>query len=246
MEDKPYIRRPPSYSDSLFFLPSEPLEPLLIPSRQQLQIQEQPLSPNQNEFGSRPIPYTNAEIWYNRCMSFLFHISLISLFETVFFFQFISVSEDSGLQTTLDGYITNILTSCNQWSPNQTIVVNDILSVLINTSQVTDAYETAVQERHAFNYALQVKSWLYVATLVSSTCVLGCIGKCVPLRLAWKRILVDNLIMVTLLGLYEFLFFRTIIYHYQTMSLPELNQFVVGQLQQTCGLLENNSAAPTG
>jgi hypothetical protein len=172
-------------------------------------------------------------------MSFLFHISLISLFETIFFFQFISVSEDTGLQNTLDGYITNILTSCSAWSPNQTILVNDILSVLINTSQVTSAYESAIQERHAYNYALQVKSWLYVATLVSSTFVLGCIGKCVPLRLAWKRILVDNLIMVSLLGLYELLFFKTIIYHYETMSLPELNQFIVNQLQQTCALLEN-------
>jgi hypothetical protein len=236
MEAKPHLRRPPSYSDSLFFLPSEPLEPLLVPSRQQLQIQIQE-QPQQNEFGIRPIPYTNAEIWYNRCMSFLFHISLISLFETVFFFQFISVSEDSGLQTTLDGYITNILTSCSQWSPNQTIVANDILSVLINTTEVTEAYETAVQERRIFNDRLQLQSWMYVATLVSSTGVLGWIGKCVPLRLAWKRILVDNLIMVSLLGLYEFLFFRTIIYHYDTMSLPELNQFIVGQLQQTCGLL---------
>ena len=245
MEAEPRLKRPPSYSDSLFFLPPEPLEPLLVPSRQQLQIQEQHQQ-HQNEFGIRPIPYTNAEIWYNRCMSFLFHISLISLFETIFFFQFISVSEDSGLQKTLDGYITSILTSCSQWSPNQTILVNDILSVFINISEVTAAYETAVLERHTFNYNLQIRSWLYVATLVSSSCVLGCIGKCVPLRLSWKRILVDNLIMVSLLGLYEFLFFRTIIYNYDTMSLPELNQFIVNQLQQTCGLLENNSTALTG
>ena len=238
MEAEPRLKRPPSYSDSLFFLPSEPLEPLLIPSRQQLQIQEQQQSQH-NEFGIRPIPYTNAEIWYNRCMSFLFHISLISLFETIFFFQFISVSEDSGLQKTLDGYITSILTSCIYWSPNQTILVNDILSVLINTTEVTEAYEAAVLERRTFNDRLQLQSWMYVTTLVSSSCVLGCIGKCVPLRLSWKRILVDNLIMVSLLGLYEFLFFRTIIYNYDTMSLPELNQFIVNQLQQTCGLLEN-------
>ena len=238
MEAEPRLRRPPSYSDSLFFLPSEPLDPLILPSQPSLQ-ETQPLSPNQNEFGSRPIAFTNAETWYNRCMNFLFHISLISLFETIFFFQFISVSEDSGLKNTLDGYITNILTSCNQWSPNQTLVVNDILSVLINTTQITASYEVALQSRHAYNYQLQVKSWLYVATLVSSTLVLGCIGKCVPLRLAWKRILLDNLIMVSLLGLYEFLFFRTIIYNYETMSLPELNQFIVNQLQQTCNLLQN-------
>ena len=228
----PHLRRPPSYSDSLFFLPSEPLEPLILPQQPSIQ-------PQHNEFGSRPIAFTNAETWYNRCMSFLFHISLISLFETIFFFQFISVSEDTGLKNTLDGYITNILTSCSAWPPNQTLIINDILSVLINTTQVTSAYESAIQERHTYNNHLQVQSWLYVATLVSSTLVIGFIGKCVPLRLAWKRILLDNLIMVSLLGLYEFLFFRTIIYNYDTMSLPELNQFIVGQLQQTCNLLQN-------
>jgi len=229
-----HLRRPPSYSDSLFFLPSEPLEPLIL--NQPLSLQ-QPIQ--QNEFGARSIPFSNAETWYNRAMSFLFHISLISLFETVFFFQFISVSEDSGLQKTLDGYIANILTSCTHWSPNQTVLVNDVLSLLINTTQVTTSYQSALQSRHAYNYYLQVQSWMYVATLVSSTCVLGFIGKCVPLRLAWKRILLDNLIMVSLLGLYEFLFFKTIIYNYETMSLPELNEFIVGQLQQTCHLLEN-------
>jgi len=169
-------------------------------------------------------------------MSFLFHISLISLFETIFFFQFISVSEDTGIQKTLDGYITNILNSCTTWSSNQTLFVNDVLSLLINISEVTEAYESAVLERHAFNRGLQVQSWMYVATLVSSTLVIGWIGKCAPLRLAWKRILVDNLIMVSLLGAYEFLFFRTIIYNYESMTLPELNQFIVNQLQQTCGI----------
>ena len=233
MEAKPHLKRPPSYSDSLLFLPLEPFEPLVPFELKPVSLQ----SPQQNEFGSRPIAFTNAETWYNRCMSFLFHISLISLFETIFFFQFISVSEDSGLKNTLDGYITNILNSCSAWTPNQTAVANDILSVLINTSQITASYESAMQGRQTYNHALQVKSWLYVATLVSSTIVLGCIGKCVPLRLAWKRILIDNLIMVSLLGVYEFLFFKTVIYNYESITLPELNEFIVNQLQQTCGLL---------
>jgi len=44
---------------------------------------------------------------------------------------------------------------------------------------------------------------------------------------------------VTLLGIYEYIFFRTIIYNYNNLSLPELNEFIVGQLQQQCGLLKN-------
>jgi hypothetical protein len=46
--------------------------------------------------------------------------------------------------------------------------------------------------------------------------------------------------MVTLLGLYELTFFKTIIYRYENMSLPELDGFVVGQLQSQCGLLPSS------
>jgi hypothetical protein len=181
--------------------------------------------------------FTPAETWYNRLIGFAFHITLISLFETVFFFQFISRSEDTGLQKTVEGYIGGILNECNGWSSNTTIVIEDLLSLLINTTQVTQASSQAFTARNHSNNALQVQAWLYVATLAGSLIVAMLLGHQASLRLAWKRILLENAIMVTLLGLYEFAFFKTIIYNYQNLSLPELNEFIVAQLQQTCGLL---------
>ena len=239
MDDRPHIRRPPSYSDSLFFLPDRPLQPI-----RHIELQESLLSPKTDidEFTLTVQPsrtFTPAETWYNRLIGFAFHITLISVFETVFFFQFISKSEDTGLQKTVGGYINGILTQCNGWSSNTTQVVEDLLVLLINTSQVGEAYHEALTSRQDSNYALQVQAWLYVATLTCSLIIVGLLGRQASLRLAWKRILLENAIMVTLLGLYEFAFFKTIIYNYQNMSLPELNEFIVTQLQQTCGLLEN-------
>jgi hypothetical protein len=178
-----------------------------------------------------------AETWYNRLLGFAFHITLISIFETVFFFEFISKSEDTGLQKALKGYINGILTTCNTWSPNTTLFVNDVLSELINTTTIYQQDQQAVIKRRSENDALQLQAWLYVTGLASITVVTGVLGHQASLRLAWKRILIDNALMVTLLGIYEFLFFKTIIYNYQNLSLPELNQYVVNQLQQTCGLL---------
>jgi hypothetical protein len=180
-----------------------------------------------------------AETWYNRLLGFAFHITLISIFETVFFFEFISKSEDTGLQKTLEGYIKGILTTCNTWSPNVTLFVNEVLSDLINTTVVQQQDQQAVLTRHSENGALQVQAWLYVGGLASITVVTGVLGHQASLRLAWKRILIDNALMVTLLGIYEFLFFKTIIYNYQNLSLPELNEYVINQLQQTCGLLSH-------
>jgi hypothetical protein len=91
MDLKPHIRRPPSYSDSLLYLPEQPLAPL-VPYRS-LQLQEPLLSPKTDidEFTvPRPLTpsrtFTVAETWYNRLLGFAFHITLISIFETVFFF----------------------------------------------------------------------------------------------------------------------------------------------------------------
>jgi len=244
MDAKSHIRRPPSYSDSLLYLPELSLAPL-VPYRP-LHIQEPPLSPrtNADEFSQSPNPirtFTVAETWYNRLLGFAFHITLISIFETVFFFEFISKSEDTGLQKMLDGYIKGILTTCNTWSPNTTLFVNDVLSDLINTTVVQQQDQQAVLKRNSENGALQVQAWLYVGGAASITVVTAVLGHQASLRLAWKRILIDNVLMVTLLGIYEFLFFKTIIYNYQNLSLPELNEYVVNQLQQTCGLLSAKS-----
>jgi hypothetical protein len=170
-------------------------------------------------------------------MGFGLHITLISLFETVFFFQYISKSEDTGIQKTVDSYINGVLTTCQNWPPNTTTILNDILSVLVNTSQVYTASQTASQKRNHTNQALELQAWLYVAGLASTLVVVALLGHQARLRLAWKRILVENLIMVSMLGVYELVFFRTIIYNYDTMTVAELDEQIVTELQGTCGLL---------
>jgi len=232
MDDRPHIRRPPSYSDSLLFLPDRPLPPLrtepLLSPRTDIDEFIQPLTGR---------TFTPAETWYNRLIGFAFHITLISLFETIFYFQFISKSEDSGLQHTIDGYVNGILSSCITWPPNTTLFVNEVLSLLINTTQVAQQDQISYLNRESWNRDLQIQAWCYVAGLAFALTITVLIGYQASLRLAWKRILLENAIMVTLLGIYEFIFFRTIIYNYQSITLQEVNSFLVSQLQQTCGLL---------
>jgi len=225
-------------------MPDHILEPIV--SLKHIELQEQLLSPRTDvdEFDHpRPIQpsrtFTPAETWFNRLIGFAFHITLIGLFETIFFFQFVSVTEDTGLEKMVNNYVNGILTSCGNWTLNTTLLVNDILTLLINTTTVTQQNQNAASTRNAGNFLLQQQAWLYVASLGSSVIIVAILGHRASLRLAWKRILLENAIMVTLLGIYEYIFFRTIIYNYNNLSLPELNEFVVIQLQQQCGLLEN-------
>lgn len=251
------LKRPPSYSDSFLVLSDKQntLEPLKSPllRRDSGFFIEQPSIPLEPSVLQSPLviqtpivipiskPHTPAEKWFNRIMSLGVHITLISLFETIFFFQFVAVSEDTGLKSTIDSYVNNILTTCHNWTSEQHVIINDILSVLVNVTQVDEKGLAASANRYAFNSSLHLQSWMYFAGLLSTILIGGFIGTNAHLRIAYKRILVENLIMVTLLGLYEWTFFETIIYNYENISPPEIDQFIVGQLQTSCNLLTYNN-----
>jgi len=237
MEVRSSGKRPPSYSDSFLFLPeaSEPLVLRKIDSHNDTSL-------SLNSFSTAPpqtpgIPYTACERWNSRILSFSLHLLLISLFETLFFFLFVSKTEDSGLESALTSYISSTLETCAYWSPNTTIAVNDVLSLLLNATAVQEEGLMAAVNRHQFNEGLEWIAWSYTAGLATLFVGLGVVGCSCKLRIAWKRILVENSIMIALLGLYEAIFFRTIIYRYKNMTEAELTAFLVGQLQSTCGLL---------
>jgi hypothetical protein len=232
------IKRPPSYSDS--FLYSHSTGDFTIGDPVPLLTAAGPsISSIITETETEVVPshYSPCEKWYNRLLGFGVHIFLLSLFETIFFFQYISQSENTGLQKTVDGYVNGILSSCGSWSQNTTTDMNEVLSLFLNVTDITEQGQQAYMNRITFNKTLELQAWMYVLGLFLLVLMSGGIGYKAKLRLAWRRILIDNGIMILLLGLYEWTFFKTIIYNYENLSLPEINQVIVNQLQDQCGLM---------
>ncbi len=215
------LLRPPSYSDSFLVVPQQtpqqPLKPLSVPI-------------------SAIRPRFDFVWWYEKIVSLFIHISLIALFETVFFFQFISKSEDSGLLKTVDGYVYDVADSCRAWPANVTVAVREILAVLVSPANVTAAAAVAAAGRADYNAKLQIQSWLYFVGITSLTGVLSAVAIVKKLKFHWRRVFLENLAMVTLLGIYEFVFFRTIIYNYVSLSMPEIDEHIVTILRGMCGL----------
>lgn len=234
------VTRPPSYSDSFFFLPVNS-EPLIVRPAYEDSLSTPPTSSNRLEQlidNQQPKhPYTICERWVTRGLSFTCHLVLISVFETVFFFHYVSVSEDAGLQSTLDSYLAKILSNCHTWSPNQTALLNDLISMFINATQVEERGAQAAVQRQTFNDMLQVRSWLCSSVIGALFLVCGTASCVYRLRIAWRRMAIENCVMILMLGLYELLFFTMIVYNYENMEQPELDAFLVTQLQDTCGIL---------
>ena len=233
------IARPPSYSDSFFFMPLSHTQPNdilseeLVPSSATTDIVS---APALMQASSSP-HISTCTLWTIRTLSFGFHIMLISIFETLFFFLFISKSEDSGIQGIIQNYINGILSQCAQWSANETQLVNAILTVLIQANQTLASAQTAMQQRTTYNSRLEVQAWMYVIGTTACLVTGGVIARLNAVRIPWKRIVLENMIMVALLGIYEFTFFKTIIYNYRSLTVEELNGSIVGQLQTTCKVL---------
>ena len=244
--NRPISKRAPSYSDSFIFQHSSSkqslasyappaLSPILSPKTVASR------SPGSHSPVMRPIAILSTEErpWVpEKIISFLFHIGLISMFETIFFFYFVSSSENSGILKIISLYVNEAGQGCQKWNTTQTQIVNDILRIFVNVSEVYQYADQDMSMRNGVNHNLYIQSWIYVCGLV------GCL-LCISVifwKKGWiarndgKRIVVENLGLVCILGLYEFLFFRTIVYQYDSISVGEIDEYVVQTLNGMCGL----------
>lgn len=246
----PSQRRPVSYSESHIYLPrfSEPL--LLHESRSNLSLNgpltlegltphrtSPPSSPSSSASSPAPTPPVSAAVIataHRWAIRFSLHLVLISLFETVFFWQFVSKSEDSALTGLVNSYTRNVLAACQNLTPQERVTVDAIFDVFINQTTVDAAGASAAAIRSAYNGALLRNSWLYFGGLCGIFTTLSALAVRLKRDIRWGHIVSENLVLVTLLGLYEWMFFRTIIYQYESISPAELDRMVVDEFQAVC------------
>lgn len=231
----PLGRRPVSYSESDIRLPripsaGRPLLEFTIPDTPlQLQIQT-PTTP--------PSPPPRLSQWVDTAhrwsLRFTLHIALISLFETVFFWQFVSASEDQALYGVIDGYTVGVFRGCAALTPVQRTDLRGIVDLFINTTKVDEAGAVAAAARAAFNTSLLHQSWGYFGGLSALFTLLAVTARVRGAEIRWRQIAIENLCLVTLLGLYEYMFFRTIVFPYKSVTMPELDQHVVDEFQAQC------------
>ncbi len=203
--------------------------PLLAPLVSVGSVQEIP-----EAFVSEPQPEQKASGWPRRISIFVLkssvHVFLISLFETVFFFDYVSVSENSGILKTINTYYGPLQQSCYGWSNGTKWIVQEVLDLEFNQTIVDAESNAAIANRTTFNNSLLRESLSVSAICFVIFCVLAAALKWHQVPVPWKGVLVENLMMVVLLGLYEYFFFRAIIYNYSTISTPELNAYILDGL----------------
>lgn len=144
------------------------------------------------------------------------------------------MSEDQALIGLVDSYTSGIFKSCTALTPQQRAGIDDVFDLFVNHTVVDQQGIAAAAARTAFNHGLLQKSWAYFGGTSAVFMILAILARAQGREIRWNHIVAENLCLVSLLGLYEWMFFHTIVFPYKSVSIPELDQHVVDEFQQNC------------
>lgn len=221
------MKRPISYSDSYHILakPGQPLlEPLVLNAIDILPVEE--VIPIKEE--RRP--------YYHELVIFIIkgslHIFFISTFETIFYFYFVSKSEDNGIKSAFNVYYNPLIQTCGNWTNVTHGLLEEYISYGPNKSVIDTRGWAATSARDQQNSALLNLSVFYSVFCLFVFLLMAFLARLLHINVRWPKLLGEHLAFVALLGAYEYFFFRTIIYRYSTLSTDEINQYIYDGIYQ--------------
>ncbi len=176
------------------------------------------------------------ELPINILLRFLFHLTLLSIFETVFFFLYVSQLEDAGITHTVDDFTNGLLTSCRNFSAAEQAFAAQILNAFLNVSQIVQAGSATRAARDVYNASLFKRAWIYVGVVSGVFVVLAVAAKGGKIKIHWKHLVFENLGLISLLAAYEYTFFSTVIFPYNPVSASEIAATTLLELQSECGV----------
>jgi hypothetical protein len=222
------LKRPPSLSESFAWTPENIERAYTIP----LIVQEQA---NQQELEKQQTTYE--QIIVEVTVKLLLHITLISVFETIFYFFYVSSLENNGIEKTVNTFINSAATTCTNLTTPEIEIVDYFLEQYINASLIIAKGNAKEISRSRYNETIINMAWSYVGALLGLSLITLIYIKKRRLVIPWKYIISENVAMVCLLALYELMFFNTIIYEYEPISTDEIARDAIEKFQKSCGLL---------
>jgi len=174
------------------------------------------------------------EIIYNKCIGFLFHLLLIATFELIFFNYYIIQFEIDSLIKLTDQLINPIIDTCNTLSNTSKIVVDDFINIFVNETVININAESDLNSRNVFNHTLMITSIYYYIGVVIVFILSLSVNICLKRKIDFCMIILDNIIMICILGAYEYIFFKNIIFKYNMISPNELIKNIMVNLLNAC------------
>lgn len=187
-------------------------------------LEQQPIINNTNIYS----------IIYTKIIGFLFHLVLLSIFEVLFFNYFIIQYENNALISLVNKLTSPIINSCQSLSNTNKILVDDFINIFINSTIINNNALLDYNTRQVFNHNLYIKSIEYCIGIIVTFFLLLISNLYFKQKIDFYMIILDNIIMICILGVYEYVFFTNIIFNYITITPNELIKIIIGNLIDAC------------
>jgi hypothetical protein len=171
----------------------------------------------------------------NKLILFFTHLFLISIFELIFFFNFVTKFEDKALIDVFNQMTNQATSICSSLDQNDKQIFDNFLGLFLNGTQINEQSTIAYSIRRNYNHLLLIQSiyyFIFVCGINLTLILLNCIW--FQRLINYKTIILDNLVMITFLGIFEYIFFSTIVFKYQTISPNELNKQISDSILNNC------------
>ena len=178
----------------------------------------------------------------NLLVKLLLHLTLLSAFESLFYFFYVSSLEDGGIRRTIDVFINSAVQQCQNMTDTEIQIINDFVDPLVNTTLIIAEGNSSELTRRHINNKLMDLSWEYAGGLMGVFTALTLYALVRRLDVDWKNAILDNVATLALLAGYEVVFFNQIIYKYQPLTTHEISRDAVERLQTACGLFQASGA----
>ena len=171
----------------------------------------------------------------NKLIMFMQHLFLITMFELIFFFNYVTKYEDGALIGVFNSLTSSIISKCSNLDSSSKKFVDDIFKMFVNTTQVNENAINAYNSRMVINNNLMTKAISYFIGVLCINIVLIFANRCtINKKINYKEIIIDNFIMISLLGIYEYIFFTNIVFKYLTISNDEIFQNFQNNFINSC------------
>jgi hypothetical protein len=154
----------------------------------------------------------------NKLISILLHVSIMIIFEIYFYFNYIVVIEKNLFISKMTSYINQLYDIKIDYYFNKQL--NNYKSILYKKY-----IESLVIQQDILNQLLYY-SCSIAAFIVLPLVVFLFIGLFNYKQLKWRWLIVENIIMFTLLAMFEYLFFTNVIMKYTPLTNDELKYII--------------------
>jgi len=226
------MKRPPSYSEGYIHELDRPL----ITDNYSIN-KYKPSEENQKIeiVVSTPVTYNYYELVINKLISMTIHLLLIAGFEIIFFNFYILSYENNYIIYIINQITYPITNVCSSMNNSTKIIVDNYINEIFNETFVNNNAIQGYSNRIYINNLIINKSYYFLVGIVIF--LIGIFTSnffYFKQRINYIIIFIDNIIMILILGIYEYIFFTNIVFKYQMISSSELIQKLMQNILLKC------------